>query len=88
MKKRRSLTIIALLIALVVSVGMFIGYGCSCGGGDTGSSNYCKVTFIVEGEQYGEIKEVLKNRRVSKPEDPTFENDSYIFTGWYTSETF
>ena len=87
MKKRRSLTIIALLIALVVSVGMFIGYGCSCGG-DTGGSNYYKVTFMVEGKQYGEIKEVLKNRRVSKPDDPMFENESYIFTGWYTSATF
>lgn len=46
------------------------------------------VTFMVEGQQYGNPQTVQRGRRVAKPEDPTFSEEGYVFTGWFTTETF
>ena len=46
------------------------------------------VTFMLEGQQYGNPQTVQRGRRVAKPEDPTFSDEGYVFTGWFTTETF
>lgn len=52
------------------------------------TNNDYSVTFMLEGEQYGQVQTVKKGRRIQKPTDPTFSTEGYVFTGWYTSEAF
>lgn len=61
--------------------------GCAPTTPSTQPSGYT-VTFMVEGQQYGNQQTVQRGRRVTKPADPTFETEGYVFTGWFTTETF
>ena len=86
MKKFTKALMIVLSLMMIFSVAM--GVACN-GGGTPPATNTYKVTFMVEGQQYGETISVQKGRRITNvPEDPTFSNASYVFTGWYTSEDF
>ncbi len=42
------------------------------------------VEFMVNGEQYGEIQEVIEGRTAEEPEAPTY--GYYTFDGWYDEE--
>ena len=76
------LAIIALMTLSMATVA------CDCSGDTPTEPTGYSVTFMVEGAQYGQVQKVQKGRRVNKPADPTFSNDGYVFTGWYTSEDF
>lgn len=85
MKFAKKLSIIILAMLMVFSVSMAV----ACGGKDPGpSNNKVNVTFMVEGEVWGEGQEVTKGRRVTDPGVPTFSDSGYIFTGWYSTATF
>ncbi len=86
MKAIKKLLIGLLTICMLCSLSLAV---VACGGNDDppASSTY-NVTFMVEGEQYGQVQKVQKGRRVNKPADPTFSNAGYLFTGWYSTETF
>ena len=60
----------------------------ACGGDQPEPTASYTVTFMVEGVQYGQAQKVQKGRRITKPADPTFATEGYVFTGWYTSEDF
>ncbi|MBQ3596358.1 MAG: InlB B-repeat-containing protein [Clostridia bacterium] len=84
-------TLRKILIA-VLSVCMLFSFSivAACGGGDepTNTATKYQVTFMVEGQQYGQVQKVVKGRRATEPATPTFSVEGYVFTGWYTSETF
>ncbi len=86
MKRIKKILISMLAIIALMTLSMAT---VACGSGDapTEPTGYT-VTFMVEGTQHGQVQKVQKGRRVNKPADPTFSNDGYVFTGWYTSEDF
>ena len=84
MKTWNRLQALVLAIIMLLSIGLMAGCNKE---GDTTPSGF-KVTFMVEGKQYGEIQTVQKGRRITEPAAPTFSNSSYVFTGWYTDEAF
>ena len=83
MNKLKRVLIGILSLCMLFSISMAV----ACGPTDPPPTGYT-VTFMVEGEQYGNQQTVQRGRRVVKPADPTFSNEGYVFTGWYTSETF
>lgn len=63
-------------------------FGVACKEKPTPTPQGYSVTFMVEGEQYGEVQTVQRGRRITKPADPTFTTEGYVFTGWFTDEAF
>lgn len=84
-KLAKRFAVLFLSVLLLASLSMTVACGKNKGGNN---DDYCTVTFKVEGNVYGEAVQVRKNRRVEEPAKPNFSNDSYIFTGWFTSENF
>ena len=76
-----------IFLASIMLIAMAFGVAC---GEDTPPSTPqgYTVTFMVEGQQYGNVQTVQRGRRVSKPADPTFSDDGYLFTGWFTDDEF
>ena len=86
MKNLRRILIAVLSVIMVCSVALSIACG---GGGKEPEKTGYSVTFMVEDTQYGEVIKVQKGKRITnKPEDPTFSDPSYVFTGWFTSSDF
>lgn len=77
---------LALVLAVVMLLSLALLAGCN-NEEDTQPSGF-KVTFMVEGKQYGEVQTVQKGRRITEPAAPTFSDKSFVFTGWYTDEAF
>ncbi len=75
------------LLFLVMSFALVLGVSCKPTDNTT-DENKVTVTFMVEGEQYGEKQTLIKGRRITEPQAPTFSSTDYIFTGWYTAEDF
>lgn len=86
MKTLKRILVTILSLCLFASVATMIACGGGNDGGDT-PSGYT-VTFMVEGEQYGNQQTVQRGRRVTEPAEPTFSVAGYVFTGWFTTETF
>ena len=82
MKLSKRLQALALVVVMLLSLCLMAGCNKE---NDTTPSGF-KVTFMVEGKQYGEVQTVQKGRRITEPAVPTFSNSSYVFTGWYTDE--
>ena len=81
--------IVAFLLVLTMLATACLLTGCKKDGDDNSDqSNGYKVTFMVEGKQYGDVQTVAKGRRITAPADPTFTNPGHIFTGWYTDASF
>ena len=83
MKQIRKILIGILSVLMLFTFSMAI----ACDKPDPTPSGYT-VTFMVEGAQYGSTQTVQRGRRVEKPADPTFATEGYVFTGWYTTQTF
>ena len=77
----------ALLLACIMLFALAFGIACGKKEPSTTPQGYA-VTFMVEGEQYGNVQTVQRGRRITQPEDPTFTTAGYVFTGWFTSEGF
>ncbi|MBR3803747.1 MAG: InlB B-repeat-containing protein [Clostridia bacterium] len=76
--------LLSVCMLVTLSVGLV-----ACGGKDEKPTNSgLTVTFMVEGAQYGQVQTVQKGRRITKPQDPTFSVEGYVFTGWFTTESF
>lgn len=75
------------LLFVVMSFAIVLGVACKPQEVDPNDGKVA-VTFIVEGQQYGEKQMLVKGRRATEPEPPTFSSPDYIFTGWYTDEAF
>lgn len=84
MKLSKRLQALALVVVMLLSIGLMAG----CNKEEDTTPSGFKVTFMVEGKQYGDILTVQKGRRITEPAAPTFSNSSYVFTGWYTDEAF
>ena len=80
--------IVACLLVITMLVTACLLTACNKNNGDENQDTGYKVTFMVEGKQYGDVQKVAKGRRITAPADPTFSNSGYIFTGWYTDATF
>ncbi len=76
--------ILALILALIMCLGMFV----ACGDDSETPVDGFTVTFMVEGKQYGDALTVQNGRRITEPAKPTFSDAGFVFTGWYTSDTF
>ena len=74
-----------LSVCMLFSFSMAIA--CSSDDEPTKPTGYT-VTFMLEGEQYGAKQKVQRGRRITEPADPTFSTEGYVFTGWFTTETF
>ena len=85
MKTFRKILIGILSVCMLVLFSAAVG--CAPTNPGTQPTGYT-VTFMVEGEQYGNQQTVQRGRRVTKPEDPTFSTEGYVFTGWFTTDTF
>lgn len=88
MKAIKKFLIALLSICMIGSLSLAL---VACNGSeddDSSTSTGYSVTFMVEGTQYGQVQKVQKGRRITKPQDPTFSVDSYVFTGWYSSANF
>ena len=84
MKTLKKILIGILSICMLFSFSMMI----ACSSNEPETSTGFTVTFMLEGEQYGEQQKVQRGRRVTKPTDPTFSTAGHVFTGWFTTETF
>ena len=88
MKAIKKFLIALLSICMIGSLSLAL---VACNGSnddDNSTSTGYSVTFMVEGTQYGQVQKVQKGRRITKPQDPTFSVDGYVFTGWYSSANF
>ncbi len=74
----------ALILALIMCLGVFV----ACGDDTQTTTDGFTVTFMVEGKQYGDVITVQNGRRITEPAKPTFSDAGFVFTGWYTSDTF
>jgi uncharacterized repeat protein (TIGR02543 family) len=50
--------------------------------------NPWSITFDSDGGSEVETITVKHNTKAEKPSDPTFTTEGYVFTGWYTTQTF
>lgn len=80
--------IVACLLVITMLATACLLSGCKKDKDDEDQGTGYKVTFMVEGKQYGDVQTVAKGRRITAPADPTFTNPGHIFTGWYTDATF
>ena len=77
-----------ILLACVMMIAMAFGFACGEDTPTPSAGQGYSVTFMVEGEQYGSVQKVQRGRRITKPADPTFETEGYVFTGWFTDDEF
>ena len=84
MKTYKRSLVFVLVVAMLLSVALLAG----CKDEKDPTVSGFKVTFMVEGKQYGDIQTVQKGRRITEPAVPTFSDKSFVFTGWYTDEAF
>lgn len=84
MKMTKKIMSVVLALAMILSLAMLAG----CNKEETPTTGGFKVTFMVEGKQYGDIQTVQKGRRITEPAAPVFSDKSYVFTGWYTDVEF
>jgi hypothetical protein len=75
------------LLASIMLIATVFGVACGKEKPTPTPQGY-SVTFMVEGEQYGDVQTVQRGRRITKPADPTFTTEGYVFTGWFTDEAF
>lgn len=76
----------------IVSIQVTTGGGASYSAYSTSCSGvapqpvYYTIRFFDNGEQVGEVQNVLKNQQAAAPADPTPACDDYTFVGWWTAQ--